>query len=62
MVGQVLDAAALARFEPARSGGSPVAVTNMIWLLEHLTVRAPKVPGEVHMSPALPLNARTSVA
>lgn len=49
-VGRVLDAAALVRFEPARSGGSPVAVTNMIWLFTHLTVR-PKVPGEVRAAP-----------
>lgn len=34
----VLDAAATARFEPARYGGSPVAV-NMIWLLAQTTVR-----------------------
>jgi len=34
----VLDAASTARFEPARYGGSPIAV-NMIWLLSHTTVR-----------------------
>jgi hypothetical protein len=61
-VGRVLDAAAAARFEPARSGGSPVAVTNMIWLLEHLTVR-PKAHGEVHaVRPAHVAAAVTSAA
>jgi hypothetical protein len=34
----LLDAVSKARFEPARSGGSPVAV-NMVWLLAHTTVR-----------------------
>jgi hypothetical protein len=34
---ELLDAAAQARFEPARSGGSPVAV-SVIWLLAHTTV------------------------
>jgi hypothetical protein len=36
---EVLDAAARMRFEPARAGGSPVAV-NMVWLLAHTTVVA----------------------
>jgi hypothetical protein len=45
IVGEMLDSAARARFEPARSGGAPVAV-NMVWLLAHVTVR-PKARGEV---------------
>jgi hypothetical protein len=39
----LLDAAALARFEPARVGGTPVAV-NLVWLLAHTTVR-----GKLHL-------------
>ncbi len=35
---QLLDSASQARFEPARAGGSPVAV-SMIWLVAHTTVR-----------------------
>ena len=34
---ELLDAAAQTRFEPARSGGNPVAV-NVIWLMAHTTV------------------------
>lgn len=34
---QLLDAAAQTRFEPARAGGTPVAV-NVIWLMAHTTV------------------------
>ncbi|MGE5361763.1 MAG: zf-HC2 domain-containing protein [Bacteroidales bacterium] len=61
-IGRVLDAAAAARFEPARSGGSPVAVTNVIWLLEHLTVR-PKARGEVRaIKPAHAAATVTSAA
>lgn len=44
---ELLDAAARTRFEPARAGGSPVAV-NMVWLLAHTTVVAKSeadVPG-----------------
>jgi hypothetical protein len=36
-VTELLDAAAQTRFEPARSGGAPVAV-NVIWLMAHTTV------------------------
>ena len=39
----LLDAAATARFEPARYAGSPVAV-NVIWLLAHTTVRGRAIP------------------
>jgi hypothetical protein len=35
---ELLDAASQTRFEPARSGGSPVAV-NMVWLLAQTRVR-----------------------
>jgi hypothetical protein len=45
----LLSTASLARFEPARVAGLPIAV-NMIWLVANTTVRAPKVgldfPGE----------------
>ena len=34
----MLDAAARARFEPAKSGGAPVAV-NVVWLLSRTTVK-----------------------
>ena len=37
---QLLNAAATARFEPARVAGSPVS-QNVVWLLSHTTVRAP---------------------
>jgi putative zinc finger protein len=36
----LLNAAATARFEPARVGGSPVSL-NVIWVVTHHTVRAP---------------------
>jgi len=39
----LLDAAAQTRFEPARAGGSPVAV-NMVWLLAQTKVRARIAP------------------
>ena len=35
---ELLDQAAQARFEPARAGGTPVAV-NLVWLVAHTTVR-----------------------
>ena len=47
----LLDAASQTRFEPARSGGAPVAV-NVVWLLSHTTV-----VGKPHQADAL-----TSVA
>lgn len=40
-VDTLLNTASLARFEPARVQGLPVAV-NMIWLVANTTVRAPK--------------------
>ena len=42
-LGELLDAAALTRFEPARAGGSPVAV-NMVWLLAQTRVRGRMAP------------------
>lgn len=39
----VIDAISLARFEPAKVSGLPVAV-NMVWLVAHTTVRASKSP------------------
>lgn len=40
-LGELLDAASQTRFEPARSGGAPVAV-NMVWLLAQTRVRGGK--------------------
>jgi anti-sigma factor RsiW len=37
---ELLNAAATARFEPARVAGAPVS-QNVVWLLSHTTVRAP---------------------
>ena len=37
---ELLNAAATARFEPARVAGTPVS-QNVVWLLSHTTVRAP---------------------
>ena len=37
---ELLNAAATARFEPARAAGSPVS-QNVVWLVSHTTVRAP---------------------
>ena len=37
---ELLNAAATARFEPARAAGTPVS-QNVVWLLSHTTVRAP---------------------
>ncbi len=41
-VDTLLNTASLARFEPARVQGLPIAV-NMIWLVANTTVRAPKL-------------------
>jgi len=45
-VDTLLSTASLARFEPARMQGLPVAV-NMIWLVANTTVRAPKAALEM---------------
>lgn len=45
-VDTLLSTASLARFEPARMAGLPVAV-NMVWLVANTTVRAPKMPLDV---------------
>ena len=37
---ELLNAAATARFEPARAAGNPVS-QNVVWLVSHTTVRAP---------------------
>jgi hypothetical protein len=37
---ELLNAAATARFEPARAAGTPVS-QNILWLVSHTTVRAP---------------------
>jgi hypothetical protein len=60
-VGEILDSAAQARFEPARFGGAPVAV-KMFWYLTQMTVR-PKARGEVRgtPTPAVPHVVSTSV-
>ncbi len=48
----LLDTISRARFQPAQSAGSPVAV-NMVWLFAHLTVRG-KVPISDSRSPVQP--------
>ncbi len=48
----LLDTISRARFQPARSAGSPVAV-NMVWLFAHLTVRG-KVPISDSRTPVQP--------
>ena len=58
-VGEVLDSVAQARFEPARSGGAPVAV-KMFWYLTYTTVR-PKAHGQVHRMRPVPHVVATSV-
>ena len=45
-VDTLLSTASLARFEPAKMAGLPVAV-NMVWLVANTTVRAPKMPLDV---------------
>lgn len=65
---ELLGAASQARFEPARSGGTPVAV-NLVWLVAHTTVRGkdtdawpvmhmprPRVAAPV-LTPSLPVSA-----
>ena len=47
---EVLDLAAQTRFEPARSGQTPVAV-NVVWLLAHMTVVGKE--REMQMAPAI---------
>jgi hypothetical protein len=49
----LLDAAAQTRFEPARAGGSPVAV-NMVWLLAQTKVRARLAPATIARPHAAP--------
>jgi len=50
-VDTLLSTASLARFEPARMQGLPVAV-NMIWLVANTTVRAPKAALEMPVTGA----------
>jgi hypothetical protein len=63
-VDTLLSAASLARFEPAKFAGSPVAV-KMVWLVASTTVRASKSamelpdPGSVQAPP--PRKRRVSV-
>jgi hypothetical protein len=47
----LIDAISLARFEPARVSGLPVAV-NMVWLVAHTTVRGTKDPLNSAVVPA----------
>lgn len=47
----LIDAISLARFEPARVSGLPVAV-NMVWLVAHTTVRGTKDPLDSSVVPA----------
>lgn len=52
-MGALLDAAAQARFEPARAGGAPVAV-NMVWLLAQTRVVGKVATIGPEPSPPLP--------
>ena len=65
---ELLGAASQARFEPARAGGTPVAV-NVVWLVAHTTVRGkgndawpvmhvprPRVVPPVLLTPSLPVS------
>lgn len=47
---EVLEAAAQARFEPARAGGAPVAV-NVVWLLARTTVVGKGGLEVIHLTP-----------
>ena len=68
LIGAMLDAASRARFEPAQSGGLPVAV-NVVWLVTSTTVkgqpdydlylvRPPRWSGSGIMGPGLPVVKR----
>jgi hypothetical protein len=61
---EVLDLAAQTRFEPARSGQTPVAV-NVVWLLAHTTVvgkeREMQIGPAIRRLRAVPVSPRTSV-
>jgi putative zinc finger protein len=54
-VENLLDVASRARFEPASLAGAPVAV-NMVWIVAHTTVRAPKGP----LDPALRIGKKSA--
>jgi len=49
-VDTLLNTASLARFEPARVQGLPIAV-NMVWLVANTTVRAPKLATTLELPP-----------
>jgi hypothetical protein len=51
LVNEMLGAASEARFEPASVAGAPVAI-NVVWIVAHTTVRAPKDALELEMRPA----------
>ncbi len=68
-VAGLMNALSRARYEPAQSGGSPVAV-SMVWLLAHTTVRASGHPADLvpmpwhsidHALPAAPRAPKPSV-
>jgi hypothetical protein len=53
-VDTVLGAASLARFEPAKFEGSPVAV-KMVWVVANTTVRPPKTTAELPVNGPAPV-------
>jgi hypothetical protein len=60
-VDTLLNTASLARFEPARVAGLPVAV-NMVWLVANTTVRAPKSALDLTGGVPMPRKRRVDVA
>lgn len=67
VIDALIEAASRAEFEPARTGGAPVAV-NLVWLLAHTTVvgspddverlMRPMAPAPSTMGPRVPVTAR----
>lgn len=67
VIDALIEAASRAEFEPARTGGAPVAV-NLVWLLAHTTVvgspddverlMRPVSPGPSDVGPRVPVTAR----
>ena len=51
VVDMLLNTASMARFEPAKFDGLPVAV-NVVWLVANTTVRAPKATLDAPIVPA----------
>lgn len=67
VIDALIEAASRAEFEPARTGGAPVAV-NLVWLLAHTTVvgspddverlMRPVAPATSNVGPRVPVTAR----